>query len=93
MKVTAPDQGMVISRMAGEPDGNDKLPPAEELEVINLVASGLHDYAIARRLGISIVTVRRRVASLRNRLGATTRAEAIAKAAVRGWLEGKDSAD
>lgn len=59
----------------------------QELEVMKLIASGSKDYVIARRLGISVVTVRRRVVSFRNRVGATTRSEAVARAATLGLLD------
>jgi DNA-binding NarL/FixJ family response regulator len=63
-----------------------KAPPIQELEVIRLIASGNKDYVIARRLECSVVTVRRRAQSFRRRVGASTRSEAIAIAAARGWL-------
>lgn len=54
---------------------------------MELIATGLTDHAIARRLSVSVVTVRRRATSFRTKLGAHNRAEAIAIAAGRGWLE------
>ena len=54
---------------------------------MELIATGLTDHAIARRLSVSVVTVRRRATSFRTKIGARTRAEAIAIAAGRGWLE------
>ncbi|MGH2753167.1 MAG: LuxR C-terminal-related transcriptional regulator [Actinomycetota bacterium] len=63
------------------------VPPDQELEVIRLIASGLKDYVIARRLEVSVVTVRRRAQSFRRRVGASTRSESIAIAAARGWLQ------
>lgn len=69
-------------------------PPEHELEVIRMVASGYKDFVIARRLGVSIVTVRRRAFSFRARVGAKTRSEAIARAAALGWLDnGQDHKD
>ncbi len=52
-----------------------------------MIANGLTDHAIARRLCVSVVTVRRRATSFRTKIGARNRAEAIAIAAGRGWLE------
>lgn len=63
-----------------------RTPPVRELEVIRLIASGLKDSTIARRLGVSVVTVRRRSREFRQRVGAATRSEAVAMAAARGWL-------
>jgi len=54
---------------------------------MELIASGLTDHAIARRLSVSVVTVRRRATSFRTKVGARNRAEAIAIAAGRGWFE------
>jgi DNA-binding NarL/FixJ family response regulator len=58
----------------------------DELDVLDLVANGLTDHAIARRLTVSIVTVRRRATAFRNKVGARNRAEAIAIAAGFGWI-------
>ncbi|HEX9891895.1 MAG TPA: LuxR C-terminal-related transcriptional regulator [Actinomycetota bacterium] len=66
------------------PDG--ERPPDDELEVMRLIVSGLTDHAIARRVGVSVITVRRRAARIRRRLGASTRIEAAVLAAKRGWL-------
>jgi DNA-binding NarL/FixJ family response regulator len=61
-------------------------PPEEELIVLRLVVDGLTDHAIAHKLGISVITVRRRIRSLRDRVGAPTRLKAAVIAARRGWL-------
>jgi len=50
------------------------------------LASGAQDEQIARRLGLSLRTVRRRVAELMSELGATSRFQAGVEAARRGWL-------
>jgi DNA-binding NarL/FixJ family response regulator len=55
--------------------------------VIDLVAGGLTDLAIARRLSVSIVTVRRRATSFRKKVRAVNRVEAIAIGAGLGWIE------
>jgi DNA-binding CsgD family transcriptional regulator len=54
--------------------------------VITLMAAGLTDEAIARRLRLSRRTVVRRITALLDRLGATTRFQAGVQAANRGWL-------
>jgi DNA-binding CsgD family transcriptional regulator len=54
--------------------------------IITLMAAGLTDEAIARRLSLSRRTVVRRIAVLLDRLGATTRFQAGVQAANRGWL-------
>jgi DNA-binding NarL/FixJ family response regulator len=58
-----------------------------ELEVMRLVAQGHKDVAIARRLGVAPVTVRRRAQRFCRRVGARNRAQAIAIAAANRWLD------
>ncbi|WP_052305175.1 helix-turn-helix transcriptional regulator [Stackebrandtia nassauensis] len=60
----------------------------EERELLGMLASGVKDEAIARRLGISNRTVSRRVNRLLERLGAANRFQAGLQAARQGWLEG-----
>ncbi|WP_300682321.1 LuxR C-terminal-related transcriptional regulator [Nocardioides sp.] len=50
------------------------------------LAAGSQDEQIARRLGLSLRTVRRRVAELMEELGASSRFQAGVEAARRGWL-------
>lgn len=57
-----------------------------ELEVLRLVAHGLSDLEIARRLGISGHTVHRHVANIRGKLGLSSRAAAVAHATGAGLL-------
>ena len=54
-----------------------------ELEVLGAIGEGLTNKAIARRLGISLHTVKFHVESLFRKLGARTRTEALARAAER----------
>lgn len=65
-----------------ESDGQALLTP-RELEVLASLAEGLTNKAIARRLDISLHTVKFHVESLFRKLGARTRTEAVAKAAER----------
>lgn len=51
-----------------------------ELDVIEAIGAGLSNKAIARELGISLHTVKFHIESLLRKLGARTRAEAVAKA-------------
>jgi DNA-binding CsgD family transcriptional regulator len=55
-------------------------------EILRMLADGLKDEAMARRLGLSLRTVRRRVADLMTELNASTRFVAGAEAVRRGWL-------
>lgn len=54
-----------------------------ETQVLDAIADGLTNKAIARRLGISLHTVKFHVESLFRKLGAGTRAEAVARATER----------
>lgn len=50
-----------------------------ELDVLAAIGAGLSNKAIARQLGISLHTVKFHIESLFRKLGARTRAEAVAK--------------
>jgi hypothetical protein len=50
------------------------------------MAAGLTDEAAAKRLGVSLRTVRRQIQALMTRLQATSRFQAGHNAAQRGWL-------
>jgi DNA-binding CsgD family transcriptional regulator len=67
------------------PDPVSGLTPLDR-ELLRLLGRGLTDEAVGNRLGISGRTVRRQMAALMERLGATSRFEAGLKAAQRGWL-------
>jgi DNA-binding CsgD family transcriptional regulator len=77
--VRSPDFGFEALR---ESDGHALLTP-RELEVMVVLAEGLTNKAIARRLNISLHTVKFHVESLFRKLGARTRTEAVAKAGER----------
>lgn len=59
---------------------------ARQREILDLLAQGLTDDAIATRLGCSTKTVGREAAIIATRLGATSRFAAGAAAHRRGWL-------
>ncbi|TMH27742.1 MAG: helix-turn-helix transcriptional regulator [Betaproteobacteria bacterium] len=65
---------------ASEPDA---LLTPREMEVLGAIGEGHTNKAIARKLGISLHTVKFHVESLFRKLGARTRTEALAKAAER----------
>lgn len=62
----------------------------QERAVLNLLAQGNTDEAVARKLGVSVRTGRRIMANLTTRLGAQSRFQAGVKAAMRGWLDSVD---
>ncbi len=55
-------------------------------QLLDLLGTGMKDEAIARHLGISERTVRRRVSDLMSDLGVTSRFQAGVQALRRGWL-------
>jgi DNA-binding NarL/FixJ family response regulator len=57
-----------------------------ETDVLELVAEGLPNKAIASRLGISDQTVKFHVASICAKLGASNRTDAVRKALERGLI-------
>jgi DNA-binding CsgD family transcriptional regulator len=59
----------------------------QQREVVRLLAEGLTDEVISRRIGVSLRTVRRIASELMVRLTARSRFEAGVKAAQLGWLE------
>jgi DNA-binding CsgD family transcriptional regulator len=67
-------------------DGDVLLTP-RELEVLNLLAEGKSNKAIARRLGISVHTAKFHVGALIDKLDAVGRTDAVAHAARRGVIQ------
>ena len=59
---------------------------ARELDVIDALAQGLSNRAIAARLGISEHTVKFHLASIFGKLGVTTRTGAVRRALRRGLI-------
>ncbi|MFF3437234.1 LuxR C-terminal-related transcriptional regulator [Streptosporangium sp. NPDC002721] len=59
---------------------------SQEREVLRLLSTGLTDEAVARRLDVSVRTLRRVTAELMERLEARSRFQAGYLAAARGWL-------
>lgn len=60
--------------------------PVSHQQLLDLLAQGVKDDLIARLTGMSLRTVRRRVANLMAELGADSRFQAGAEAVRRGWL-------
>jgi two-component system nitrate/nitrite response regulator NarL len=58
-----------------------------EREILALIGEGLSNKAMARRLGISVHTVKFHLEALFNKLDATSRAEAVAKGLRGGVIE------
>lgn len=60
-------------------------PPAEVRELLRLMGTGALDETIARELGLSARTLRRRITRLQRVLGARSRFQMGVVAAERGW--------
>jgi DNA-binding CsgD family transcriptional regulator len=61
-------------------------PTGRAARILELIAGGAKDEAIARTLGIATRTLRRDMAELRDRLGVSSRTEMVAEAIQRGWV-------
>jgi DNA-binding CsgD family transcriptional regulator len=61
-------------------------PSGRSARVLQLMAAGRKDEAIARCLGVGVRTIRRDIAVLMGQLGEHTRAATVAAAIRRGWL-------
>jgi two-component system nitrate/nitrite response regulator NarL len=69
------------------PEGSSALLTPREIEVLAALGNGLSNKAAARRLGISPHTVKFHIESLFRKLGAGSRAEAVAKGLKRQIVE------
>lgn len=71
--------------LGAEPQREDGATP-QEREILRLLAQGATDQVVAKRLCLSLRTVRRVMADISDRLQARSRFEIAAKASERGWL-------
>jgi DNA-binding CsgD family transcriptional regulator len=83
----AADVTMVLSNGVSSAADDDVLLTPRELEVLTLLAEGLSNKAIARRLGISVHTAKFHVGALIDKLDAVGRTDAVAHAARRGVIQ------
>jgi len=67
-------------------EGPEEPLTAREIQVLELLAEGLPNKAIAERLQISDQTVKFHVASISGKLGAANRTDAVRRAARRGLI-------
>jgi len=84
---------VVVRHMAGEElPGEEARPLTErELEVLRLAAEGLTNYDIAQRLYISVRTVEAHLTHIYNKLGVSSRTEAVVRAIQRGWIQTEEA--
>lgn len=64
----------------------DSIAAESAAEILTVMQTGVTDEVAARQLGVSLRTVRRRVAAVMDLLGATSRFEAGVKAVKAGWI-------
>ncbi len=78
-------QRAVAPRLPASPPAENLTP--REMEVLRLLAQGLDNAAIARRLVITKRTVQNHVSTIYAKLGVSSRTEAALYAIRRGWAE------
>ncbi|MDT7949189.1 MAG: response regulator transcription factor [Thermoflexus sp.] len=78
----------ILARARGLPERGGEGLTEREREILELVAEGLTNRAIAQRLGLSPRTVEYHLGQIFQRLGVSSRAAAVKEAMRRGWLQG-----
>jgi DNA-binding CsgD family transcriptional regulator len=81
LRLAAPGEPADATLVAGSEPAPDVALTPRELEVLALIAEGAPNKAIARRLEISVHTVKFHISSLLDKLDAQGRAEAVAQGA------------
>ena len=81
------DVTVALSDGVSAPTDDDVLLTPRELEVLTLLAEGMSNKAIARRLGISVHTAKFHVGTLIDKFDAIGRTDAVAHAARRGVIQ------
>jgi DNA-binding NarL/FixJ family response regulator len=79
----------ILEAFEGDRPGDPGVPrpehlTAREIDVLELIAEGLPNKAIAARLGISDQTVKFHASSIQGKLGAANRTDAVRRAVRRG---------
>ena len=81
------DVSLVLSNGVSSAGDDDVLLTPRELEVLSLLAEGMSNKAIARRLGISVHTAKFHVGALIDKFDAIGRTDAVTHAARRGVIQ------
>ena len=81
------DVTVALSDGVSAPADDDLSLTPRELEVLALLAEGMSNKAIARRLGISVHTAKFHVGALIDKFDAVGRTDAVAHAARRGVIQ------
>jgi DNA-binding CsgD family transcriptional regulator len=80
-------RGLLAGGLGGSPEPGVRVPSAREREILGLLAQGETDAQIAVQLTLSPATVQTHVRNAKAKLGARTRAQAVALALSRGLIE------
>jgi DNA-binding NarL/FixJ family response regulator len=80
----------VIARARHDTPGRAGILTGRELEVLRLAARGSRTKEIAADLAVSTRTVEAHLTSIFNKLGVSTRTEAVLRASSKGWLSVAD---
>ena len=75
-----------VTNVSERADDHETLTP-REIEVLRLVAEGLTNRLVGRRLALRPATVRTHMEHVREKLGVRTRAQAVARASLLGVLD------
>ncbi|MGD1996451.1 MAG: response regulator transcription factor [Anaerolineae bacterium] len=80
---------VVVRHMAGNEQLEEARQPLtdRELEVLRLAAQGITNYDIAQQLYISVRTVEAHLTHIYNKLGVSSRTEAVVYGIQQGWIE------
>jgi len=68
------------------PEGVGDFLSEREVEVLRLVARGMSNKEIAAQLGLSVRTIQSHLGHIFDRLGVSSRTEAVLRAMKEGWL-------
>jgi DNA-binding CsgD family transcriptional regulator/sugar-specific transcriptional regulator TrmB len=81
------EQTWLAASPLGEPETMDEsgLDPLEQ-HMLHLLGDGFTDEVVARKVGLSLRTLRRMMSEVMDRLGARSRFQAGKEATLRGWL-------
>jgi DNA-binding CsgD family transcriptional regulator len=80
------DPGVARAEPSASPHEQPRMPSAREAQVLTLLTQGASDREIARSLRVSPATVQTHVRNAKSKLGARTRAQAVAIAIQRGLI-------
>ena len=84
--------GIRIAVEGGKPKVEEQLSD-REMEILKLAARGMSNKDIAKKLFLSIRTVKAHLSNIFNKMGVASRTEAIVKGVREGWLTLEDMSD